>query len=96
MRLKFDKAEKIKNSYVLEYMIKDPYFDYVKSVSVSTIENCMKSIGGKVKLKKGDKLEDICLSVDFQKKPPKSLRFPSEYKSLRVFYTEDVSTFKKI
>lgn len=92
MKMTLDEIAVIKNEYVQDYYNKEDYKGYINGVGIS---NLKLSVGKEeISLKEGETLDDLCLDVYLIKKLPEGLTMPSEYKSIRVFYTL-ISEIKK-
>lgn len=85
MGLKRDKLITIKKEFEQKYLLKKPYSNYVNGCGISNLK-IIQMFGEKFSLKKGETLEDLCLSVTFKEQPPNELELPKEYKDIRVFY----------
>lgn len=86
MALSMDELKLIKEDFEQKYFFSEPYNEYVNSCGISKLQ-VIREIGRKnISLRKGESLEDLCLSVTFRKDPPKDLEFPSEYRGVRVLY----------
>ena len=84
MAMPFDKVQDIKDDYIKQYMDTAPYDQYINGCGISKLK--VKQNLENITLKKGESLDDLCLSVLCGKQPPQNLNLPSEYQGVRVFY----------
>ncbi len=78
------KLEKIRENFEGEYF-KPPYDSYINGTGFVPLKE-FKNSGQKLKLKKGESLDDLCLHVTLSKTLPSNLQLPDLYKNVRVFY----------
>ena len=76
----------IKDEFEAIYFSPEPYIQFVNLCGITTLRSAQESSNKEIKLKPGESLDDLCLSVGFREQPPAELEFPSEFKSVRVFY----------
>lgn len=86
MGLKRNKLITIKKKFEEKYFLKEPYSNYVNGCGISKLRIAQMIIGEELTLKKGETLEDLCLSVTLEEQPPSDLELPKEYKGVRIFY----------
>lgn len=86
MELSFDEAKKVKKEFVEEYLLREPFKEYLNSVGISNIRLMTKHTNRAMALKENETLDDLCLSATFRKTPPQDVQFPEIYQGVRVFY----------
>ena len=80
-----ERVRQCADKYVNEFMM--PNQEYINGVGISFL-SIMKERGFQFELNEGENITDLCISVYFEKTPPKDLNLPQEYETLRVFYEE--------
>lgn len=85
MGLSIKQLRPIKEEFEQKYLFSEPYSQYANGCGISKLK-VRRIIKENFELRDGESLEDLCLSVMFEREPPKDLEFPSEYKGVRVFY----------
>ena len=84
MGLLTDNLKEILADFEQKYRYSEPYNQYVFSCGVSAVNAARDSRKKDLHLREGESLEDLCLIVYLEKKPPTYLEFPSEYRGVRV------------
>lgn len=69
----------IKEQFIQEYMNKKPWSKYINGVGIS-------KVGLKDPNAPADRKDDLCISVYLLKDPPTSLKLPSQYHGINVYY----------
>ncbi|MBI5065055.1 hypothetical protein HZA97_02355 [Candidatus Woesearchaeota archaeon] len=85
MSLSKTKLEQIREDFEKEYYFKPPYDSYINGTGLVPLKE-LKNSGQKLKLKKGESLDDLCLHVTLSKELPSNVKLPELYKKVRVFY----------
>lgn len=88
MGLEHKVVQKLKEDFKQEYASKEPYNNYINGIGITILRVQKETVRKQFKLKKGETLDDLCLSVYLKEELPKDLDLPSEYKGVRVFYTK--------
>lgn len=81
MGMPLGKVQDIQNDYIKQYMSTAPYNQYINGCGISKLKS-----KPDITLKKGESLDDLCLSVLCGKQPPQNLNLPLEYQGVKVFY----------
>ena len=87
MGLSTEQIEPIKIQFVQDYLLREPYSNYVNMVGVSNL-GMMQSQGEEFDLNADETLADLCIGVGFKEQPPEGLEFPTKFQGVRVFYQE--------
>ncbi|MFH1638612.1 MAG: hypothetical protein ABIB71_09360 [Candidatus Woesearchaeota archaeon] len=83
MALSIDQIRAVKEDFKNDFFFKDPYNKYMNLVGISTLKMAGMD---KKDLKKGESLDDYCITVGLRTDLPKGLSVPDVYQSSRVFY----------
>ncbi len=78
-----DQVNKIKEKFVKDYMMKEPYSGYINAVGISDVGLMEWVLGGR----QGNPTttNELCLYVGLRKPLPDSMVLPQVYESLKVY-----------